>query len=122
MIEVTLDEVWRRGWKRVGVMGLGDPFVYTRRLDSLGIACEILEPPRRAPLDGAIFRLMEGRDDDEERRVAREAVEQLRGRHVEGIILGCTELPLLLREHAEAADLLNPAQLLAEAAVRHALE
>ena len=39
-----------------------------------------------------------------------------------GIILGCTELPLLLREHAEGPDLLNPAQLLAEAAVQRALE
>ena len=38
MIEVTLDEVRRRGWKRVGVIGLGDPIVYTRRLESLGIA------------------------------------------------------------------------------------
>ena len=64
---------------------------------------------------------MEGRDDDEGRRLAREAVERLRGRRVEGIIMGCTELPLLLREHAEAADLMNPAQLLAEAAVRLAL-
>ena len=79
-----------------------------------------LIPPRM--LNSAIFRLMEGRDDEEERRLAREAVERLRGPGVEGIILGCTELPLLLREHAEAADLLNPAQLLAEAAVRHALD
>jgi aspartate racemase len=95
MIDVTLDEVRRRGWKRVGMMGLDDPFVYTRRLDALGIAYEILEPERRTPLDGAIFRLMEGRDDDEGRRLAREAVDRLRGRCVEGIILGCTELPVL---------------------------
>ena len=37
------------------------------------------------------------------------------------MILGCTEIPLLLREAADAADLINPAQLLAEAAVRAAL-
>jgi aspartate/glutamate racemase len=122
MIDLTLDEVRRRGWTRIGVIGLGDPFVYTRRLDSLGIAREILEPEWREPLDGAMFRLMEGRDDDDGRRLAHAAVERLRGRRVEGILLGCTELPLLLREHAEAADLLNPLQLLAEATVRYALE
>jgi aspartate racemase len=121
MIEVTLNEVRRRGWKRVGVIGLGDPIVYTRRLESLGTPYEILDPERRAALDRAIFRLMEGRDDNEGRRLARVAVERLRGRRVEGIVMGCTELPLLLREHAEAADLVNPAQLLAEAAVRLAL-
>jgi aspartate racemase len=45
----------------------------------------------------------------------------LRGRQVDGVVLGCTEVPLLLREDGEAADLLNLTQLLAEAAVRHAL-
>ena len=38
------------------------------------------------------------------------------------MILGCTEIPLLLREAADAADLINPAQLLAEAAVRAAVK
>jgi aspartate racemase len=122
MIDVTLDEVRRRGWRRVGVIGLGDPIVYTRRLDDLGIAYETPGPERREPLTRAIFGLMEGRDDDAGRRIAREAVEQLRGRHVEGVILGCTEIPLLLHEQADAADLLNPAQILAEAAVQHALD
>jgi aspartate racemase len=65
---------------------------------------------------------MEGREDERDRRRVREAVAWLRGRGVEGIILGCTELPLLLREHADAANLLNPAQLLAEAAVQLALD
>jgi aspartate racemase len=121
MIDVTLDEVRRRGWTRIGVITLGEPLVYTRRLDPLRLAYEIPEPERREALARAIFRLMEGRDDDEDRHLARETVEQLRGRRVEGVILGCTELPLLLREHAEAVDLLNPTQLLAEAAVQHAL-
>jgi len=61
---------------------------------------------------------MEGREDESDRRWVHDAVAWLRGRGVEGIILGCTELPLLLREHADAADLLNPAQVLAEAAVQ----
>jgi aspartate racemase len=122
IIDVTLDEVHRRGWKRVGVIGVGDPFIYTRRLDALSIAHQVLEPERREPIDAAVFRVMEGREDDSDRRRVHDAVAWLRGRRVEGIILGCTELPLLLREHAEAADLLNPAQLLAEAAVQLALD
>jgi aspartate/glutamate racemase len=40
---------------------------------------------------------------------------------VDGIILGCTEIPLLLRENGDEPDLVNPAQLLAEATVKHAL-
>jgi aspartate/glutamate racemase len=37
-------------------------------------------------------------------------------------VLGCTEIPLLLRDEAEAKDLVSPLALLAEAAVRHAID
>jgi aspartate/glutamate racemase len=52
----------------------------------------------------------------------RDAVDPLRARRVDGIILGCTELPLPLGEDAAAPDLVNPTHLLAAAAVRAAME
>ena len=122
IIEVTLAEVQDRGWKKIGVLGMGEPIVYTKRLAAIGLPYEILEPERRSSLDAAILRLMEGSEDDGSRRVAREAVAELRGRGVDGIILGCTEIPLLLGADAEAADLVNPAEQLARAAVSRALE
>ena len=39
----------------------------------------------------------------------------------EATILGCTEIPLLLGEGSDAPDLVDPARLLAEAAVRAAV-
>ena len=122
MIEATLEEVQRRHWKHVGVLGLGDPVIYTQPLGQLGIACETVDAGSRAALNGAIYRLMEGNDDAESASVARAAVAALRARGVDGVVLGCTEIPLLLREAADEADLINPAQLLAEAAVRAALK
>jgi aspartate/glutamate racemase len=95
---------------------------YTRPLGQLGIACETMDPGSRGALDKAIFRLMEGRDDAESAAAARGAVATLRARGVDGVILGCTEIPLLLRESADAADLINPAELLSEAAVRAAVK
>jgi aspartate racemase len=122
MIDTTLEEVRRRKWKRAGVLGLVvDPVFYTLPLEQLGIACETMDPGSRVALDQAIFRLMEGRDDAESAAAAQRAVATLRARGVDGVILGCTEIPLLLRESADAADLINPAQLLSEAAVRAAV-
>jgi aspartate racemase len=122
MIDVTLDDVRARGWKRIGVLGMGLPTVYTTRLDAAGLAHETLDPEARDQVDSAILSVMEGREDDAKRRFARDAVSALRARGVDGVILGCTEIPLLLGSDAEAPDLVNPAQLLAEAAVRRALE
>jgi aspartate racemase len=121
MVALAVDEVRRLGWARVGLLGLGDPLVYRQPLDQLGLAHETLSATERAPLDAAIFALMEGRVDAAARAVARTAVATLRARPVDGVILGCTEIPLLLGEEAEAPDLLSPLALLAEAAVRAAL-
>jgi aspartate racemase len=122
ILDVTLAEVRSRGWKKIGVVGMGDPTFYTSRLAEMGLGFETLDPALRDRVDGAVIRLMEGSEDADCRLVAREAVAVLRERGVDGIILGCTEIPLLLGADAEAADLVNPAQLLAQAAVARALE
>jgi len=48
-------------------------------------------------------------------------INDLRAREVDGIIPGCTEIPLMLGENMNSADLVNPAKLLAAAAVKHSL-
>ena len=121
MIDCTLDEVRRRRWRKVGVLGLGEPTVYLTPLSHEGLASEIVPAGDRALLDQAIMRLGEGREGPEERETARSAVATLRSRAVDGVILGCTEIPLLMGDDASAPDLVNPIQLLAEAAVRRAL-
>jgi aspartate racemase len=121
MIDLTLDAVRARGWQRVGVVGMGIPTVYTSRLATMGIGIETLASAPADALDRAILALMEGRETDASRRVAHDAIAELRGRGVDGIILGCTEIPLLLGAAGESPDLLNPAHLLAEAAVAQAI-
>jgi aspartate racemase len=118
MLDATLKEVQRRRWKRVGVLTLAEPLIYTDPLARLGIASETVDAELQAALVGAIFQVMEGRDDAASVAVARSAVAALRSRGVEGIILGCTEIPFLVREADDDATLINPLQLLAEAAVR----
>ena len=66
---------------------------------------------------------MEGHAGRDTRDVAREALDVLRARDVDGIVLGCTEIALLLRDADKSGpDLLDPLELLAEAAVEHALQ
>jgi aspartate racemase len=122
MIAVTLDDVVRRGVPRVGVLGFsGASPLYLDPLRRRGIHCETIDATAQARLDGAIRAVMEGRDDKADTEAALAAVGTLRARGVEGVVLGCTEIPLLLRDEDEAADLINPAALLAEAAVRLAI-
>jgi aspartate racemase len=122
MIDLTVQDVARRGWKKVGVLGFsGPPRIYVDPLTAQGIVCETIDRERQASLDAAIRAVMEGRDGAAERETACAAIAALRANGVDGTILGCTEIPLLLTDADDAGDLLNPAALLAEAAVRFAI-
>jgi aspartate racemase len=121
MIDLTLAELEKRGWRKVGLLGLGEPRVYMVPLDERGVAYITLEGVMRERLDRAIFAVMEGGAGEREEAIAQAAIDRLRGAGAQGIILGCTEIPLLLGGEEEAEDLINPAQLLAQAAVEYAM-
>ncbi len=121
MVDLAIRDVQTRGWQRVGVLGFGDPTVYVRPMTAMGIVHETIGGDIRDRLDKEIIAVWEGRDNKESSAVALYCVDALRKRGVDGVLLGCTELPLLLHERADATDLINPIQLLAEAAVREAI-
>jgi aspartate racemase len=123
MIDAALEEVARRSWRRVGVLGFRTaPPVYTEPLRRSGLACETIDGALQVGLDAGIQAVMEGRESAAETQAARSAVATLRAARVDGVVLGCTEIPLLLGEEAEARDLVSPLALLAEAAVRFSIE
>jgi aspartate racemase len=121
MIEATLDEVARRRWRTVGVLTFTEPGVYQQPLAARGLGCEVLDAGQQQRLDAVVLPFMAGQGGPAARATVRAAVDGLRARGVDGVILGCTELPLLLGPEAEAPDLINPTQLLAEAAVRESI-
>ena len=120
IIDLTVEELHRRATQPVGLLGLGVPQVYSERFEAEGIDFVTAPLEHRDPVDDAILRLTEGGDDARHRAAAREAVEAVRDAGAVATVLGCTEIPLLLGAHANSPDLVNPAQLLAEAAVRRA--
>lgn len=108
LIDSTIAEVQRRGWTKVGVLGLGEPVVYLEPLGRLGIATTTIDVEMRGRLDPTIFRLMSGETGYELGAAAREAVATLRAQDIDGVILGCTEIPLLLAADSTAPDLIDP--------------
>ena len=122
IVDVTVTELRRRAADPVGLLGLGVPQVYSERFDGEGFEVVTAPPDTRDRLDDAILRLIEGATTNEHREVARDAVASTRSAGAAATVLGCTEIPLLLGAAADAIDLVNPAQLLAEAAVRRAIE
>jgi len=119
MIDTVLKEVLKRNWKKIGVLGLMSAKVYTSPLHEMGIGYETIDDINQQRLNQAIFKVMEGREDETDRAFVAELVNDFRNRKTDGIIPGCTEIPFLLGQSIHASDILNPSQLLAEAAVKY---
>lgn len=123
MVDAALAEVVRRQWKYVGIVDFRPPQfgAYTRGLDRLGIRWEALPEHMLKALNVSVHAVDEGRMDNGISVPAQEAVGFIRARGVDGMILACTEIPLMIPHMLDDIDILNPIQYLAEAAVRFAL-
>lgn len=121
MVDLTIEELRRREASPVGLLGLGVPQAHAERMAREGLEVRLAPEDLRDRLDAAIFRLMEGRATDADRVAAREATDALRDAGAPVIVLGCTEIPLLLGRATDADDLIDPTRLLARAAVRRAM-
>jgi len=70
----------------------------------------------------AIFAVKHGETLERPRRLIREAAEHLRVRGAQAIIAGCTEVPLVLQDGDLPVPVIDPTWILAQAAVRRALD
>ena len=118
-------EARRSGARRVGVLGtkyLMTGPVYPERLKAAGIACEIPDASERERIDEIIFReLVYGALREPSRLYFNEVIEKLKGRGCDAAVLGCTEIPLIVKPDDCPLPTLDSTRLLARAALAYAL-
>jgi len=126
LIDLAIAEAVRRNYKKVGVLAIGVTLrekLFQNVLKKHGIESVVLPEQLENKLDEqAIYPLQEGEKLQNIPEVAMESVEYLRAKSVDSIILGCTELPILLGDEADKTDIINPSQLVAVTAIKKALE
>jgi aspartate racemase len=123
--QVVADEAARCGMKRLGVLGtryLMEGPVYRDALAARAIAMTVPEAPERTELNRIIFKeLVKGQVLEASRGRCLEIVGALRSAGCDGVVLGCTELPLIVLPDASPLPPLDSTRLLARAAIRHAI-
>jgi len=120
------DAIKACGLRKIGLLGtrfvMEEDFYRDRLEKYFGI--EVLVPPKEEQnvVDRIIYEeLCQGKIEDSSRRACLKIIEGLTGRGAEGIILGCTELPLLIRPGDVPVILFDTTWIHAEAAVKLAL-
>jgi aspartate racemase len=113
-----------RGFKRLGILGtryLMEGPVYRTKLAARGIAFEIPGPEARERINSIIFDdLVYGRFLDRDRDYFSGAIRELAARGCDAVVLGCTEIPLIISDADSVLPTLPSTQILARAALREA--
>lgn len=123
--DAVADEAVARGYRRLGILGthwLVDSDVYPENLSARGL--DYLRPSAedRAALGRIIMdELVYGVFKPESTARLQAIIERLRDAGCDAVVLGCTELPLVLNEGNAALPTLDSTRLLARAALTRAL-
>jgi aspartate racemase len=126
IIDVTGNAIRELGLHRIGLLGtrfvMEDSFYRERLRERFGL--EVLVPGEKdmVTIHQIIYsELCKGNIKDSSRQACNEIIRRLVAKGAEGIILGCTELPLLIQPDDVDVLLFNTTKLHAEAAVNRAL-
>jgi len=113
-----------RRFTRLGILGtryLMEGPVYPEKLAARRIAYEIPDADDRERINSVIFdELVYGRLEDRSRRYFRGVIETLGARGCDAVVLGCTEIPLLVTDADSPLPAIDSTRTLARAALREA--
>jgi aspartate racemase len=123
--DVAAEAVLAQGLRTVGLMGtaftMEQPF-QRERIESHGLTVIVPDAEQRAIIHSVIYEeLVLGIETETSRAQYRSIMADLQHRGAEGIILGCTEIELLVGPSDSALPLFPTTRLHASAAVREAL-
>ena len=124
--EVVADEAVRRGFKRLGLTGtawLVDSEVYPEKLAARGLVCVRPTAPERDEIGRLIMsELVNGVFTPEAVAVFQRTLARMQHDEAcDAVVLGCTEIPLLMNDANSPLPTLDSTRLLARAALQRAL-
>jgi aspartate racemase len=119
-------EAQRRGFHKLGITGtkfLVSGPVYPDKLDQLSIGYLRPTADQQERINDIIFdELVRGQRSSESLLYFQQVIEGFKSLGCDAVVLGCTELPLLVGDEETALPTLDSTRILARAALRHALQ
>lgn len=125
IVEVVADVAASQAMSKLGILGtkfLMEGKVYQGVMSRRGIEAVIPEAEQRQRINTFIFdELVKGKLVSSTKEYFRDVVMKLARGGCDGVVMGCTEIPLILNQQDVEVPLLDSTRLLAKAAVKEAL-
>ncbi len=124
--EIVAVEAKKKKYKHLGILGtkyLMNSPVYSDILKKFRITSEIPEVSDQEKIDRIIFEeLVNGIFSEDSRKEFNKIIQKLAKNNCDAVVLGCTEIPLLVHPDDCPLPTLDSTRLLARAAIKKALE
>jgi aspartate racemase len=124
--EVVAEEAAARGFRRLGLTGtrwLVDSAVYPEKLAARGLSFMRPNAEERAEINRIIMdELVYDISKPDSVACFQQVIARMKDEGCDGVILGCTEIPLIINEANSPLPTLDSTRLLARAALRRAIE
>lgn len=119
-------EAQRQGYGTLGITGtkyLVNGPVYPEKLKALDMEYVLPSSDQQRNINNIIFdELVRGEQKLESLFYFQQVIERLKGSGCDAVVLGCTELPLLVGDEETPLPVLDSTRILARAALKHALD
>ena len=124
IIEATVDEALRRNYKKIGLLTSESTRrygLYESVLKKRGLAFLSVSDEEQSKLNSVVHHAIGGTQGVQEVLELHSIISRLQEEGADTIVLGCTELPLVISQEECPLPLLNSTSILAETAVRYSL-
>jgi aspartate racemase len=123
--EVVAAEASERGYRKLGITGtrwLVDSEVYPEKIDAQGLAWLRPTEPERDALNQIIMdELVQSRFTPQAIATFQRVMDRMKEEGCDAVVLGCTEIPLIMNDGNSPLPTLDSTRLLARAALRRAV-
>lgn len=125
--DATGESIVSKQYKKVGLLGtkftMGQEFYKGRLKEKFGIEVIVPSEEEQTIVHNVIYNeLVQGHIRTESKNKYSEIIQNLKKQGAEGVILGCTEIPLLVKQEDSVIEIFDTTTIHSEAAVRLALK
>ncbi len=126
IVDATAEKIKKQGLQKIGLLGtkftMEEDF-YKGKLTKYGLEVIIPEEKERQVVHDIIYKeLVIGEIKEKSKAVFIEIIGQLKTRGAQGVILGCTEIPLLIKQEDVDLPLFDTTAIHARSAVKYVLK